>query len=334
MNTVATGDAHGKLILVGEHAVIHGFPAVAVPLSPVSVVASYRGHRGPFRLITEFGTGDLVSGPDPTAGLRACLRATFATLDLRGVDHELVVQGSIPIGVGLGSSAAVAVACVRAIFAAAGQVPDPAALRALAGIAEQHAHGSPSGVDVACVSLDSAISYTRNNGPEPVQLGRPLTLVVADSGMPSRTRDAIAHVRERQTRFPRRTGHLLAEIGELAGPMRVALEEGKPELAGRILDRAQEALRALNLSVPITDRLAEAARRAGAWGAKTTGAGLGGSVVAVAPGGFAAQSIKRALLAAGARHSWIVTIGKEVASCPMSGAGKTISSTGLRRQMR
>lgn len=330
----ATGDAHGKLILVGEHAVIHGFPAVAIPLSTVSAAAIYRGRRGPFRLITRFGAGDLVSGPEPVAGLRACLRATFAALDLAAVDHELVVRGSIPIGVGLGSSAAVAVASVRAIFAAAGTVPDPGMLRDLADIAEQHAHGSPSGVDVAAVSLDAAICFTRDNGPEPVRLGGALTLVVADSAIPSRTRDAIAHVRACEARFPRRTGQLLAKIGGLAGPMRSALEQGSPELAGRVLDRAQDALQALNLGVPGTDRLVEAARRAGAWGAKATGAGLGGSVVAVARGSSAAGAIKRAFLGAGARHSWIVTIGKEAASCPISGAGNKIISAGRHRQMR
>lgn len=328
---LATGDAHGKLILVGEHAVIRGFPAVAIPLSTVSATATFRSRRGPFRLITSFGGGDLVSGPESTAGLRACVRATFAALGLDGGDHELVVRASIPIGVGLGSSAAVAVASVRAIFAAAEKAPEFDVLRSLADIAEQHAHGSPSGVDVATVSLDSAICYTRDKGPEPVPLGAPLTLVVADSGIPSRTRDAIQHVRDRAGRFPRGTGFLLAKIGELAGPMRLALAQGSPEMAGRLLNRAQEVLQALGLGIPATNHLVDAARRAGACGAKATGAGLGGSVVAVARGDREAGEIKRALLGAGARHLWIVTMGKGAALCPKSGSGNKIISAGRYR---
>ena len=304
-----TASAHAKVILLGEHAVVYGFPALVAPLPGLFAAATARPEPGPVRLTTRYGDGPLNMVPREIRGLVDLVLATLNTLRADPAGLHLTVDASIPPGIGLGSSAAVAVAIVRALYRTQGTELRPNTLLELAGIAERFAHGTPSGLDVWAVSTSVPLWYVRGKPPKPLQVPHPISLVVADSGVPSHTRDAVRLIRERLRRSRRDTWDLLERLGQLAGDMRTALTAGALQRLGEGLNRGQETLETIGLGHPETGRLVSQALRMGALGAKGTGGGLGGSVVALARDPVQASALQEALLAAGAHHAWATSIG-------------------------
>jgi mevalonate kinase len=304
--TSATGRAHAKVILIGEHSVVYGRPAIAIPLPTLTAEAVL--DLKPDADGIAVGRQILEADP-PTCGLTASLNAALARVGLAGRRLRLGVRTNIPPGQGLGSSAAVAVAVARAVLRVRGREPDEGEVEALADISEQYAHGSPSGVDVAAASRDFPIWYVRGRGATVLPVGAPLTLVVATTRQASRTSAAVAHVQRLLAECPTETRRTLDRLGAVADRARTALMAGQLEAVGSAMNRSQELLRALALSTGEAERLVAEARRQGACGAKITGGGLGGSIVALAPTAGAAHQIRTALQAAGAPMIRILQVG-------------------------
>jgi mevalonate kinase len=208
------------------------------------------------------------------------------------------LASNVPTGRGMGSSAATAVALVRALARAAGAELDAKTASALAFESEKVTHGSPSGIDNTVVALGRPIRFQRGSATE-IAVGQLLTLLVADSGVPGPTRTMVAGVRERRDLRPAAYDAWFARIGGIAEESVAVLARGDVARLGRLMNANHLVLQAMRVSTPGLDRIVGAARLAGALGAKVSGAGGGGVAIALVTPATAA-AVTEACLAAGA----------------------------------
>lgn len=286
----ARASAPGKLILFGEHAVVHGQPALAVPLSAVRVTVQADPATPGSGLAVhapEAGhTLQIDSGPEPPPSplhnaLGHPLRVALGALDCPPPDLHLTVRSTIPIASGLGSGAALAAALIRALGAALECPFDDQALNALVYEVERRHHGTPSGIDNTVIVFEQPVYFVRGEPLATFAIARPFTLLVADTGQPSPTHIAVADVRRLYAAEPERTGAVFARIGQIARAARAAIESGTIESLGPLMDENHALLADLTVSSATLDRLCTAARAAGATGAKLSGGGRGGNLIAL-----------------------------------------------------
>jgi mevalonate kinase len=265
--------AGGKVILLGEHAVVYGVPALAVGIERGARASAAPSSQA--RL--ELGERQVLASDDSELG-----RALAALLTSLGAPAlAMKVELDLPAGCGLGASAAIGVALARA---AAAHVPGASAEAVLeAAMAwEQVFHGNPSGVDAAASALGGCIQFTRGVSIEPVRLGRDLPLVLAVAGPPASTKsmvEGVARIKERRPELFQKT---LDGVLALVKNARLCLEAGDLPGLGQLMNLNQMLLSGLHVSTEGIERACQIARSAGALGAKLTGAGGGGCVVALA----------------------------------------------------
>jgi mevalonate kinase len=205
------------------------------------------------------------------------------------------VTSRLPVGQGLGSSAAFSVAASRALLAAAGrQAPDAEVLR-LAGAMEKVFHGSPSGMDATMALGRGPVIFRKGASPESLSPGRPLAVIVILSGTSPSTRTMVEDVRRRCEEDPATLGGLMDAEDGLVGEAIEAIGTGALAKLGRAMNENHDALRAMGVSTPVLDRLVAKARAAGALGAKLTGGGGGGAVIALAASAAHAGEIRKKL---------------------------------------
>jgi mevalonate kinase len=305
---VATGTAHAKAILIGEHAVVYGHPAIALPLIPLRTIARLRTVPGPLSARHGDQRVRVEDLPEAFAPVGVAVRAALAHFGLSGDDLEIELDSDIPPGAGLGASAASAHAIVEAVRVHAGQALDEESRFHLVQTAERVAHGNPSGLDARATRARTPVAFSGGVTSD-LDLGGSFSFAVADTGVRSPTRDAVAGVREFVDADPDRGSELLERLAVLTRAAALDLGQGRIADLGTRLDAAQEALDALGVGHPAIDRLLVAARAAGAAGAKLTGAGRGGCVIAVADSPERAAEIVTAMREVGAVRGWVVTAG-------------------------
>jgi mevalonate kinase len=186
---------------------------------------------------------------------------------------------------GLGSSAAVAVATSRALLSAAGEKATPSRVPALALEMETEFHVTPSGVDHTTSAYGKLLRYTRTRSGGKVKLiesDKPVKILVALVGDRSPTRQTVAALRERTERWPKRYRRVMDQIGQLADEGVAAVRAGDLEGLGDLMNMNQGLLSAIGLSSQRIDEMLHRLRAMGALGAKLTGAGGdGGAVIAL-----------------------------------------------------
>ena len=285
------GRASGKVILVGEHAVVYGVPAIAVGIE--------RGARA--RAVFEGETSELrlsVQGVEPIRAIvgegdEPVARAFAALLLSCGVKRPVRVEAhaDLPAGAGLGCSAAVGVAIARAVLGVC--TDDEARTHATAW--ERVFHGNPSGVDAAVAALGGAIVFERKGDEaasiEPLEFGTQLVLAVGHSGVSSSTKAMVESIARQHERSPDLVRKTFEGITAISRNARLAIEAGDVVALGKLLDMNQMLLAGLLLSTQEIEALCIRARRAGALGSKLTGAGGGGCVVALAESHASAEAI-------------------------------------------
>ena len=269
----------GKIILLGEHAVVYGFPALAAALDRgVRIDAVPTPAGGPLRVDVPSWNLKLTADDDHSFARGLC-----AIADAVGFGRPpltLVGDAQIPPGAGLGASAAFAVAISRAMLAHLKKPADAAAVIAAANTSEAVLHGKASGVDVALAVHGGIGVFRKSTGLRKIQVA-PLRVLVGPSGAPRSTSamvDRVAQATSGSVDDAR-----LRELGSLADTATTALIGGKLDALGKDMNRAHELLAGLGVSTPLLDGLCDVARAKGAYGAKLTGAGGGGSVIAIAP---------------------------------------------------
>jgi mevalonate kinase len=275
--------ACGKIILLGEHAAVFGFPAVAIPIAGLRARAELSESDPPFILdAPAIGLTSALENLPADHPLAFCVRRTMEFFETGIPAARLTVASDIPVASGLGSGAAVSTAIVRVLAAAAGRSPTPGEISRIVFDVERIYHGTPSGVDNTVIAYERPVYFQREREPALLHLGAKLHLLLADSGVRSETRSAVGGVRQRWQADPARYEDLFRMIGALADTGRRALENGSVQPLGVTMNQCHALLQAIGVSTPGLDRLVDAARRAGALGAKLTGAGLGGNIVALA----------------------------------------------------
>ena len=308
-----TAKSPGKTILFGEHAVVYGYPAIAVPLPSIALRVSFMGlpsQPAGYMRVRNANTHseellDQMSAEHP---IRAALELTSLAL---GLDHipatEITISSTIPIASGLGSSAALAAAFIRGFSQYLGFHLDNEHVNELAFEMEKLQHGTPSGIDNTVIVHQKPIYFVKGQTIEHLKLGQPITLIIADTGVRSLTREVVADVRQRLEVEPEVVNPIMEAIGTVARAAREELLHGTPEQVGRLMDENQALLVDLGVSCPELDALIAAARSAGALGAKLCGSGRGGNMVALAQPDHA-EIVRDALLAGGAVTAIIAEI--------------------------
>jgi mevalonate kinase len=292
---------HGKVILFGEHSVVHGRPALALAVERASEVLPAPSpvphttlHIAPWHV--QVDTGDAMNeGREP---LQQALKVARAFYD----DHvELTLSASIqiPSGAGMGSSAALGVAVLRAMDDARGitRSDDEIYERSLAW--ERVFHGNPSGVDNAMATHGGMAIFTKGSPLKRIVPRRKVRLVAGFSGSGSSTKNMVASVARQYEREPERIGKLFDAIAAIVSNGKLALEQGDMRSLGQLMTLNHKLLSALMLSTNVLEEMIAAANEAGALGAKVTGAGGGGCMIALVDSDAQRDAVKAALSALG-----------------------------------
>jgi mevalonate kinase len=313
------GQAPGKALLIGEHAVVYGHPAIAIPLRGIQAQAEavYTRAGGIELAAPDMREHDAAGAETSSilAPLRKLAEAVLAMFSESGQGVRIELHSTIPIGRGMGSGAAVSVALVRALCDAMGRKLSARQICDLAMVAEKAYHGTPSGVDPAVVAHDQAIYFVKGKEPRPVRTGpSAFHFLVADSGMSVSTADVVRDIRAARERDPATYDSYFWELGSLASVAREVLKSGSPAELGLCMTRAHKALQSVGVSCAQLDRLVAAALEHGALGAKLTGAGRGGAILALLNDPDDAASLTRELISAGAEAVYTTSLssnGKE-----------------------
>jgi mevalonate kinase len=270
-----TGFGAGKVILLGEHSVVYGYPALAGPLSRGVTAKGEPANK------CQLVIPDALM-PEQRKVLKAAFARAMAACGEPGV--KVSFDTDLPLSMGLGSSGALSVACSRVLLQAAGRKGSASEVAAVAWEMEQEFHGTPSGVDHTTSAMEQLILYRRKPGAEQgrakvVDSPKPVKLVVVMAGARSPTKQTVGALRERQKRWSERYQRIFREIGLLASEGAEAVEEGDLEALGDVMNVNHGLLSALGLSSPGLDDMVHRLRNMGALGAKLTGAGGDGGAV-------------------------------------------------------
>jgi mevalonate kinase len=268
--------ANGKVILLGEHAVVYGVPAIAAGIERGVVARAEPAASSHLRI------ADRSAAAGEETDLARAFSALLASLGAAPLSVECSLE--IPPGSGLGASAALGVAIARAVLEATGSVLDPTRVLTAAAAWEGVYHGNPSGVDAAAAAHDGCLWFDKASGVQPISLGRDLILAIGLAGPPASTKlmvEGVARLRERR---PEVVDKALEGIRALVRNAKLCLEAGDLPGLGSLMNYNQMLLSGLFVSTEGIERCCALAREAGALGAKLTGAGGGGAVVALCDG--------------------------------------------------
>ena len=288
---VGVGQAHSKIILIGEHAVVYGYPAISLPLLEVEVTCRVVPATTPWRLFEE----DTLS------------MAVYASLEYLNIKDAYIrcqIDSAIPEKRGMGSSAAISIAAIRAVFDYFEAELPRDVLEILVNRAEMIAHMNPSGLDAKTCLSDQPIRFIKNVGFEELAMDLSAYLVIADTGVYGHTREAIQVVESKgKEALP-----FLYALGELTQQAEEAIKARDAVMLGEILTKAHGNLKEIGVSSLEADALVETALEHGALGAKMSGGGLGGCIIALVADYHQAQDLAERLEEKGAVQTWIESL--------------------------
>ncbi len=323
---MTTSSSPGKIILFGEHAVVYGQPAIAVPVTQVNATCTVHtaAHRGVILSAPDFGQRFWFSETDRRNPLAAAVYAFQDQLEDPTLLHNLTitVTSTIPVASGLGSGAAIAACIIRALARHLGRadLATDTAVSAMTYEVERIHHGTPSGIDNTVVSYERPVYFVRDlavsdpathqraldvglalypSALETFHVHTPLQILIANTGISAPTKESVGDVRRQWLETPAPFNQLFAACGAIAQEARKAIEQGQSGRLGELMWDNHEQLRQMTVSSAALDTLVEAARQAGALGAKLSGGGRGGNMIALVQP-ETETAVRKALLAAGA----------------------------------
>jgi mevalonate kinase len=297
--------APGKIILCGEHAVVYQRPAIALPLNDVSASVTIQAHNYNELCFSspDLGQQWTLNG-QPQHPLSELVRNTLQQLGIKQEPAaQIKISSSIPIASGMGSGAAIATAIVRVLAEYYNIKLSAAEVSALVYSSEQRYHGTPSGIDNTVIAFQQPIWFCRqpHGSPiiKPISIAKPFTLLIGDTNKRSPTHLPVGDVRARREQNPQHYDQLFDQVEQIAHAIRQHLAQGQIAQLGPLLNQNQQLLQQIGVSSPELETLIAAARQAGALGAKLSGAGWGGVMIALVEEQNQ-HAVKQALLQAGA----------------------------------
>ena len=269
------GQAHAKVILIGEHSVVYNHPALSLPFKALQVNVIIKPSIKT-SLVSDLYVGNLDEAPEILSPIIHLIRLLQAHFNLTG--YEININSNIPLGSGLGSSAALASAITKAFYHSVEAQLDDQILLEWINISETIAHGHPSGVDALTTSFDLAWVFTKGQPPVSLPLSLNAYLVIAQTQQQGSTKEAVQIVANKVVQEGLMT---INELGNLTHQALVYIKDNQLELLGQTLTQAHEHLRHLGISTPTLDQCVELSLEHHALGAKLTGGGLGGCMIAL-----------------------------------------------------
>ncbi len=277
---------HGKIILFGEHAVVYGSRAIAAPV-PLAVRARVRDEEdGVWLVVPRWGVEQrLRSDSSKRHSFEQFAALTLEELGLTDRPMRVEVYPELPRAMGLGGSAAVAVAIIRALDRHFELGLSDDEINSLAFRCEQVAHGTPSGIDNTVATFGQPLIYRKGDPPQfhSLELPEPITFVIGLTGIESLTAKMVARVRAGRERNRDVYDTMFKGIDAVAGQAIEAIRHNDLERLGELMNVNQGLLNGLQVSSWELEELIQVARENGALGAKLTGGGGGGSMIALCP---------------------------------------------------
>jgi len=278
------GVGYGKVILLGEHSVVYGRHAIACPL-PLTMRAVVEDHdQGVELLIPRWGIEyQLAKPPEQRRSFEKASGLIMDQLGLSDRGMRIEVFPDVPRGMGMGGSAALAVAIIRALDIHYELGLTDQDVNELAYQSEKVAHGQPSGIDNTVATYGKPLIFRQGTPPlvEPLRIAKPLSLVVGMTRTEGLTARTVLNVRQARDRQPQLYEKIFDDIDALVLQGITAIQNNDHHTLGELMNVCQGLLNALQVSTPEIERLIGIARRAGALGAKLTGGGGGGAVIAL-----------------------------------------------------
>jgi len=311
---MSSASAPGKIILFGEHAVVYARPALAVPVLQVhaDVTVDVRTDKTDlmgkdWRSLTLieapdigiFTTLDSLLAHQSTHPLATVIVNVFQFLGIDPPPLKIRVTSSIPVASGLGSGAAVSVALIRALAAAVSDSLPDEQVNTLAYEIEKLHHGTPSGIDNTVITYARPVYFVRGRPIETFSVHTPFTVVIGNTGVAAPTKESVGDVRKLWETDHTRWEQVFDRVGEIVQQARAAIEKGETSALGPLMDANHAILQRLTVSSPELDHLVLTAKAAGAEGAKLSGGGRGGNMIALVQP-QRAEAVAAALRSAGA----------------------------------
>ncbi len=302
----------GKVILLGEHAVVYDSHAIAAPINLAMQAKVWDSDNGTHLLIPRWGVEEKIQkGVEHKYSIYKSLDMILEKLNLSGNGLKIEVIPHIPRANGLGGSAALAVAIIRALDDHFKLGLSNEEINRLAYESETLVHGDASGIDNTLATYGKFVLFKRGTPPEmkEIKIHQPIPIVIGLSGVESLTAKMVSNVRRAWENNKRLYERIFKEIDELVLQSVDALADNNLEQLGELMNINQGLLNALQVSSPELEELIEISRRNGALGAKLTGAGGGGAMVAICPQG--AEKVAFAIRKSGYK-AFVTEIGKSV----------------------
>ena len=268
------GVACGKIILFGEHAVVYGYPGIAVPVREVNISViikqadsfSYSADRKLYK--------------EEKERLNKLLDFLFFKLNIPKENLEIIIESTIPIASGLGSSAALSIALIRVISKHFHLDLNDDKINKLGFECEKFFHGNPSGIDNTAITYEKSV-YFKKGKTTLLNLKKPLSFVIANSGVKSSTKQVISDVKRKYEKDKEKYANLFQEIGDITEQAKSFLQGGNVTMLGILMTQNYYLLKQLGVSNDKLDDMVETALQAGAYGAKIAGSGKGGNIIAI-----------------------------------------------------
>ena len=298
------GSGFGKVILFGEHFVVHGVPGIVSAIESATNAEVKKTGKELAIMDKRRGAKGYV-GKKKAQQLESIDRMIRA-MGLKGttVAFSIRLGGALPGFSGLGASAASSVAIAKAIAEEVGLKLSDERVNEIAYEAEKAYAGTPSGIDNTAATFGGLMWFKRNmsggsNTIERISIRKPVEIVIGSTGIVANTKAMVEGVAESRKKTPERYRRLFEQAEELAFTAKKALQEFDLEKVGELINENHRLLQEIEVSCKELDRLVDLARRKGAFGAKMTGGGGGGCMFALTPTKALQETVAAAIEKAG-----------------------------------
>ena len=304
MEILAKGTAMGKIILMGEHAVIYNQPAVALPFPAVKVTCTIATYDGPLMIDSDYFVGPLSEVDDNLSGIKTIIFDVLKFLEKPNKNLRIIIDSSIPSSRGLGSSAAVSVAIIKALFQAFDTDLSNDILYRFARMAEDIHHHRSSGLDVNAVCAGKPLYFKKGEDSVYFDIRFDGVLVICDTGIMGHTSEAVKQVRTFVDQNNEIGTNIINQLGLLSNQAMHHLQNNDFNNLSDVMNEGHQYLSQLGVCAEANQIFVDVAKASGASAAKLTGSGLGGCNIALCRNQDIADGVMTNLLMAGAKEVW------------------------------
>ncbi|MCF6515073.1 mevalonate kinase [Lactobacillus sp. S2-2] len=303
MTNFAIGESHAKIILFGEHSAVYGKGAITLPIFKLKVSVKLTTNLKNNEIESDIYNGSLINAPLEFNGIKSLIFHMFKINNLENYFINIKFENNIPIGRGLGSSAAVSCAIIKAFYKFFNLDLTHSKLISLINISEQIIHGNPSGIDAQTVTSESPIFF-ENNEIKKVPFNFDGDIIITDTEKVGSTKEAVSIVRKLIDKNPEEY-ELINQLGNIVKNAKKSIDNKNIENIGNLMNKSQNILSYFGISTNEINDIIKISNYNGALGSKITGSGLGGCVISLSKDSFTTKKIIKSLQNNGYKKNWI-----------------------------